>query len=500
MRIVAEADVVVLGLGVAGAVAAAEARDADPSATVLVLEKEPPTRAGGSSRASAGRILCIHPDRAAIRAYQDALSAPDRLPPAVLGAWIDGLLEVDGWLERAAAATGMSVARLPVPPEFPELPGAGCVSHVALVHPAPGGIWELGRRLVGRSGAHVAYGSRAVGLERTRRGLRIDAEQGGREIGVLARRGVVVATGGYEADPDLVRELGGPSRSASLGGPANTGDGFRLLRDAGAELWHLAGYVHPGGLWPAVVAPGLPAAFTRSGAVEGGSWLEIGTDGRRFHDETAEYRWTHAKRKVVGQWRDLPHARSQPVHMVFDDAVRRAGPIVSTGPPPAVPGDAMGWNTVVSGYGWSADNAREVSSGWIARADTLVGLAALVGRDPARLAATVERFDVSAAGGHDPDFGRDPATMRPLSTPPFHAVEIVAGLTFTTGGARRTARGEVVGLDGRPLTGLYEAGQLGSLHVNLFQNGASLAECIVSGRIAGRAAAGDTALTRKETS
>jgi predicted oxidoreductase len=75
--------------------------------------------------------------------------------------------------------------------------------------------------------------------------------------------------------------------------------------------------------------------------------------------------------------------------------------------------------------------------------------------------------------------------MSPICTPPFYGVELVPAVTFTTGGGRRDARGRVLDVDGRPIPGLYEAGALGSIFANLFQNGASLAECIVSGRIAG---------------
>jgi hypothetical protein len=483
-----DADVVVLGFGLAGAVAAAEAAVADPAAAVLVLEKAPAATAGGSSRASAQRVLCVHPDRAAIRSYQRTLNAPDELPPDVLDAWADGLIEVDPWLEATSRMVGMAVVRIPVEPEFPTLPGASCVSHVATIHPAPSGVWELARRLVERAGIAVLYECRALDLRRDGTELAIAATLAGEHVEVAARRAVVVATGGYEANPGLLRALGGIRGGVPLGGPLNTGDGVGLLQRAGARLWHLRGRTHPGGLWPAIRPPGFEAAFTRSPRPAGGAWLEVGGNGR-FHDEAAEYRWTHAKRFVGGQWTDLPHTAHLPVHMIFDDSVRAAGPIVSIGPPPTTDGDAMGWNTIVERYVWSDDNTREVAEGWIARADSIGELAELLGRDPASLEAAVARFDQDARAGRDRDHGRDPVTMQPLDNPPLHGVELTLGITFTTGGGRRNGRCEVIGLDGRPLPGLYEAGQLGSIHANLFQNGASLAECIVSGRTAGREAA-----------
>ncbi len=149
----------------------------------------------------------------------------------------------------------------------------------------------------------------------------------------------------------------------------------------------------------------------------------------------------------------------------------------------------MGWNLVVEGYRWSADNAAEVARGWIARAGSLEELAGLLQRDPAVLVAAVDRFNASCEAGIDADFGRDPAQMSRIATAPFYGVAVVPAITFTTGGGRRDALGRVLDVDGLPIPALFEAGALGSTFANLFQNGASLAECIASGRTAGAQAA-----------
>jgi hypothetical protein len=259
-----------------------------------------------------------------------------------------------------------------------------------------------------------------------------------------------------------------------------------MLQRVGADLWHMRNRTQSGGLWPAMKVPGYEAAFQR-GRIRAGSWLELAADGRRFHDESADFHLTHAKRLVHGTWADLPHARVGPVHMVFDESVRLAGPLTPSGPSPeAGPGELMGWNLAIEGYRWSADNSAEVERGWIARADTLEELARLLGREPAALVAAVDRFNAACDAGADPEFGRDPARMSPIATPPFYGVELVPAVTFTTGGGRRDAVCRVLDVDSRPIPGLFETGALGSTFANLFQNGASLAECIVSGRVAGR--------------
>jgi choline dehydrogenase-like flavoprotein len=485
-----EADVVVLGFGLAGAAAAIEAREADAGARVVLVEKMPERFAGGNSRASAQRVL-VAEDAAGLAEYQHALNEPNPVPDDVVRAWAEGVVEVERWLERRAAEAGMSCVRCANPPEFPELPGSASVAHSVTVVPPPAGVWRAAKAAVELRGLEVRYGMRALELVRSDGGVAgVVVEREGRRTAIRAGRGVVLATGGYENDLALQRDFGGHDRIHTLGTPANTGDGVRMLQRIGADLWHMRNRTQSAGLWPAMKVPGYEAAFQR-GRIRAGSWLELAADGRRFHDESADFHLTHAKRLVYGTWVDLPHARVGPVHMVFDETARLAGPLTPSGPSPeAGPGELMGWNLAVEGYSWSADNSAEVERGWIARADTLEELAPLLGREPAALVAAVDRFNAACGAAADAEFGRDAARMSPIATPPYYGVELVPGITFTTGGGRRDALGRVLDVDGRPIPGLHEAGALGSIFANLFQNGASLAECIVSGRVAGREAAG----------
>jgi len=483
-----EVDVAVVGLGLAGCAAAIEA--AESGASVLVLEKMPEPLAGGNSRASGQRVLAAD-EVAALARYQHALNEPNPVPDAVVAAWAKGVGEVEDWLARIAEEAGMTCVRCPNPPEFPGFPGAESVSRSVTILPAPAGVWRAARTAVESRGVEIRYGACAVRLVREETGevsgVVVATPQGDRTI--PARRGVVLASGGFENAPGLLRDFGGFGRVYTLGSPANTGDGIRMLQRVGADLWHMRNRTHSGGLWPAIKVPGFDVAFQR-GTVRAGSWLELAADGQRFHDESVAFHLTHAKRELHGVWLDLLHASLQPVHMIFDETVRLGGPLPPAGPrPEAGPGELMGWNSVTGAYRWSDDNSAEVEAGWIESAGTLEELAELIGREAAVVAAAVARFNAFAERGGDADFGRDPAAMAPILTPPFYAVEIVPGITSTTGGGRRDEQSRVLDVDGEPIEGLYEAGALGSTFANLFQNGAFLAECIVSGRAAGSAAA-----------
>src|SRR5262249_6506712 len=157
----------------------------------------------------------------------------------------------------------------------------------------------------------------------------------------------------------------------------------------------------------------------------------------------------HYRVEVHGQWVDAPHAAVLPVHMLFDEATRLADCLTV---------DNMSWNVLVEGYRWSADNGAEVERGWIVRADSIRELAPRIGRDPDEVEATVERYNAAARSGVDDELGRAADRMQPIDRPPFYAVEIVAGLVCSTGGARRDTHARVLDPDGKPIPRLYEAG------------------------------------------
>lgn len=163
--------------------------------------------------------------------------------------------------------------------------------------------------------------------------------------------------------------------------------------------------------------------------------------------------------------------------MIFDEVTRQANCLIMK---------IMTWNTIVEGYDWSDDNSDEVKSDWIVRADSIEELAAKLGRDPATVARTVSEYNAACAAGHDARFGRNPQTLQPIAQPPYYAIEVIPGVVCTGGVARRNIESEVLGHDGSPIQRLYEAGELGSMFSDLYQNGSYLTEAMISGRAAGR--------------
>jgi succinate dehydrogenase/fumarate reductase flavoprotein subunit len=136
-------------------------------------------------------------------------------------------------------------------------------------------------------------------------------------------------------------------------------------------------------------------------------------------------------------------------------------------------------------YDWSEDNLREVELGILKRADTLEGLATALGVDPAALIASVSRWNDLCARGADEDHGRPAGTMVPIRKPPFLGAPVWATMSNTQGGPVHDAQSRIIDVWGQPIPRLYAAGELGSSFGHLYLSGGNIAECVVTGRVAG---------------
>jgi succinate dehydrogenase/fumarate reductase flavoprotein subunit len=481
-----ETDLLIAGYGLAGACAAIEAHDLSADARILICEKAPEEEAGGNSRV-AGQSLLISHDADALAAYQRAMSRANPVPEPLLEWWAGEMVALEPWIRTRAEQAGAEFIRgtgfseRDAVLEFPEFGAREAVAYTATILPIPSGVWlafDANVRL--RPRIERRYETAVVDLVQdpdTLEVLGAIVATGERRLAVRAHRGVVMATGGYEANADMQRNYYGLAEAWPLGTPHNTGDGIRLLQKAGASLWHMRNSGQSGGIWPGIKVPEFDTAFLRTFFWQSFSWLEIAADHRRFYNETAELQLTHYKEKKHGHWVDTPHYRAAPVHMLFDETTRIHNRLITT---------VMSWNPIVRGYEWSEDNSAEVERGWILHAQDIGELARAMGRDPAAVGETVARYNEACARGEDAEFGRHPVTLIPLATPPFYAVRMAPAIVCTGGGARRNQHSQVLDHALQPIPRLYEAGELGSMISDLYQNGSYLTEAMISGRAAAR--------------
>ncbi|MFC1905469.1 FAD-binding protein, partial [Chloroflexota bacterium] len=141
-------------------------------------------------------------------------------------------------------------------------------------------------------------------------------------------------------------------------------------------------------------------------------------------------------------------------------------------------------------YKWSRDNSAELKKGWIISANSIRELARKLNLPSDNLEKTVNAYNRYCIKGKDPVFGRRAESLIPLEMPPFFAVTLWPGGPNTQGGPKRNARCQVLNVNGDPISGLYSAGEMGSMFGMLYPGGGSnLAECLAMGRVAGECAA-----------
>lgn len=256
---------------------------------------------------------------------------------------------------------------------------------------------------------------------------------------IRARRGVILASGGFEQDAEMRREHGVPGTvSGAMGPPTNTGLPIRAAIALGAatdlmdQAWWAPGIAHPDGttsfsLW-----------FT------GGIFVDAA--GRRFVNESLPY--DRIGRAVIDAQRDGSVGATY--WMVYDDREGLVPPVRSTTLP-------------------LAPHEEYVAAGLWRSADTLAGLADLIGVPPANLEETVRRFNEHAADGRDPDLGRGDemydrafsggdSPLVPIEKGPFHAAAFGLSDLGTKGGLRTDPDARVLDRAGQPIPGLYATG------------------------------------------
>lgn len=309
-------------------------------------------------------------------------------------------------------------------------------------------------------------------------------------VEILARRGVVMAAGGFPQDPArraaLMPHAPTGHEHVSPAPPGNTGDGLRMAEAAGAlvetALPHAAAWVpisrprRPDGTlgtFPHFVDRSKPGviAVTRS--------------GRRFVNEAESY---HDFCQAMVR-RCAEEGTDNAAWFVADRrAFRRYG--LGFARPAPVP------------YG------KLVREGYLLTGGTPEALAAAMGADPAGLAATIRRFNEAAARGEDPEFGKggtsynrslgDPdwpgpnPCVAPLAAPPFFAVRVFVGDLGTFAGLRANEHAEALDAKGRPIPGLFAAGNdMASVMGGAYPGGGiTLGPALTFGWIAARRMAG----------
>jgi succinate dehydrogenase/fumarate reductase flavoprotein subunit len=471
-----EVDVLVLGYGGAGAVAAMAAADA--GAQVLVLEKM--SKGGGTTRVSGGGFMTPTNIDDAI-AYYDGLRQGSTTSHEMIEVLVR---EAANNFDYVKALGGEYVDYGGA--QFPGLPGAAAVRKYHITGPSRDAenLWLMLDAGVKARGIEVIYDTPALELvtNSKREVIGAIAEHGGLKIAVKAKRAVVLVTGGYEFNEDMLLDFVISQPYLTTASPGNTGDGIKMAVKVGAALWHMT---MPLGPYLGFAYPDLKGSYLSLGVPTRG-YIVVNKYSQRVINEVNSgahsMLWTKGIQTFSEDKNGLVEFPAIPAYVVFDEVSRARGPVCSTG---------SGY-AAINLYQWSKDNSAELAKGWIVKGDTLEELATKAGLDPAALKATVDKYNGYCASKSDPDFGRSASTLVAINTPPYYTMKVYPGNLCTEGGPKRNTKAQVVDPWDNPIPRLYSAGELGSIAGFLYQGANDIGgECMAFGRIAGRNAAAE---------
>lgn len=267
----------------------------------------------------------------------------------------------------------------------------------------------------------------------------------GNEVTVNAKA-VILATGGFGANLDMVAELVPALKGFMTTNAAGAqGQGIEMAQALGAATVDMNQIqIHP------TVQFDTAALITEG--LRGDGAVLINAEGKRFIDEVGT-------RDVVSA-AEIAQPGSYS-YLVVDQAM-------------------LDKSSVIAGY---------VKRGFVFQGNTYEELAEALGVDAATFAETMNTWNTYVEAKNDPDFGRT-SFAQPLNTAPYYAIKVTAGVHHTMGGLVINTDTEVLKDDGTVIAGLYAAGEVtGGVHGANRLGGNAVADFVVFGRIAGEEAA-----------
>ncbi|WP_421731094.1 FAD-dependent oxidoreductase [Brevundimonas sp.] len=492
-------DLAVVGLGAAGIAAAITA--ARQGATVAVIEKQSADNHLSSTRMSGGLIMAATDVDACTR-YLDACSG-GMIPTDINRTWSERAVAVGDWLRGVGIETVVMAGGwhpgldgFPTIEVLAPLPRGVDPASVEIELPPPGELAFKGKLPFGngemlhdqlldalRAEPNITvYYDHAAQRLRTENGrvTGVDCDSGGAPVAINARRGVVLACGGFEQDQDMILNYLKAYPIYFYGSKANTGDGIRMAQAVGADLWHMnqmigravAHFRHRDG-----------TETTFGVSLNPPGYVIVDKYGQRFANE-----YLQAVSKANFYFELLTYDADRlefpriPSYWIFDSKRLQARPIAH---------GSIGY------YAWSQDNRAEIDLGWIKEAATVEEAARAAGvADPAGAAASVAAYNAACETGVDA-YGRPAASLAPISEGPFYCVPVYPGGATTNGGPRRDAQARIVDSFGRPIAGLFGAGELGGPIGLLYPSpGSNLGEALAFGAIAAETALRDEVATQ----
>lgn len=476
-----ETDVVVVGCGIAGLCAAVTAVEA--GARVVVLERSDREERGGNSRwteanlrmksvedvaddleehlaENAGHHLLPEVIQATTQAYQDwpsHVKAHAFTDPELITTLADGSPDALQWLENVGV-------------KFSEMPGYFLTTSTSRIVPIGGGlaIIDALAEYFECKGGQIMYQTTAKDLTRDACG-RINGILATTDAGPLrvTAKSTILASGGFQGNPEMLARYVGPqaryTRPVARGGYYDRGEGIVMGLTAGAAAGGDFTRFHAEPIDPRSDEPEPIVLVFNYG-------IMVNRDARRFTNEapgSVDATYEAISRQIFEQPDGIAYA-------ILDSSID----------------DVPNWKRSVR-----TDQPP-------VQAKTIAELASKLDLDVATLEETVAAYNRSCTGttfdplqpdGLATDISLQPAKSnwaRPIEKGPFLAYPIICGNCFTFGGLKVSKEARVVDGDGRPVPGLFGAGEVMGFYHGVYTGASSVLRSIVFGRIAGHSATG----------
>jgi fumarate reductase flavoprotein subunit len=448
------ADVIIAGGGGGGLAAASIL--GQKGVSVILLEKEATT--GGSSAICGGQIALAGTDMQKAKGIadskelliQDLMNVGKQVNnKSLVEAYGENQLEYYDWLKKIgakfitiSAGSGQSVPR-------GHIVNAG--EHLRLLRKT---ALTAGAKIMDKTPAE-----RLVFDEKSKRivGI-IGKNRKNKEITFKATKGVILATGGYSRDKDLLGLFTPPMKnSAAICGLGCTGDGMKMAWAYGAGLADVAYVKATFGFKPDPTSISELAYVYYKGATL------VNQEGKRFVNESISY-------KLLGDAAGIQTGGY--AYQIYDEPIRQIAlkDVVGAGNPSEI----------------------EKSSKAIVKANSIAELAGMIGVKPEVLEQTIKEYNETVANGSDPAFGRKTLSGEfgkpvEIKTAPFYAFKSVAAILGTYAGVTINNKAQIIDIYGKVIPGLYAVGEItGGFHGAAYMTGTAFGKTQVFGMIAAK--------------
>ncbi len=452
-----EADVIVIGAGGAGLAAAVTANQA--GATVIVLEKTP--KVGGNTIMAGGALNAVDEGSETALANDDSVELhyqqtfdggdkqgdPELVRTLVTNAW-DGV----EWLK----SLGMEFN----PGTFTVLGGLWPRAHKP-VEPVGTGFFKTYNAYIdSHDNVEIMFNTRATDfvVENGKVTGVIATGETGNKVTLTAKKGVVLATGGFAANVEMRQKYNKAWSTLddsikSTNPPSSTGDGIAMATAVNAQLVQMENIQ--------LLPMGDPETGSLSGNIEMGveNRIFVNDEGKRFVDEGA-------RRDVM-------------TNALFEQPNAHMWVIL----------DSHDYPTGDEKNNFNESVNELIAAGRAFKGETLEELAGEIGVDPANLVAAVEEFNTHVDAKTPDSFGRTLYADK-IDQGPFYAGARIPTVHHTMGGVKINTDAQVIDANGNIIPGLYAAGEVtGGIHGSNRLGGNALTDTVVFGRIAGTNAA-----------